>query len=53
MQVGVGFKHCNDSKSCNGYLNDVDDTYENIAEYNPNKECKRLILFDNMTDDMQ
>ena len=32
--------------------NDMDDIYENIAEYNPNKERNRLIIFDNMADDM-
>ena len=28
----------------------MDDIHENIAEYNPNKECKRLIIFDNIND---
>ena len=30
----------------------MDDIYENIDEYNPNKERKRLILFDDMIADM-
>ena len=34
-------------------INKVDDIYENIAEYNPNKERNRLIVFDVMVDDMQ
>ena len=42
---GGGFKHWNDYKARNGYSNDADDMYENVAEYNPNKECKRLIVF--------
>ena len=33
-------------------MNDMNDIYENIAEYNPNKKCKRLIMCDNMVDDM-
>ena len=30
----------------------MDDIYKNIVEYNPNKKCKLLIIFDYMTDDM-
>ena len=30
----------------------MDDIYKNIDEYNPNKERKRLILFDDMIADM-
>ena len=30
----------------------MDDIYENIGEYNPNKECKILILFNDMIADM-
>ena len=26
----------------------MDDNYENIEKYNPNKKCKILIIFDNM-----
>ena len=52
MQVAGGFKHCNDSKSCDGYLNGMDDIYENIAECTPKKEHKRLIVFGNMIDSM-
>ena len=29
----VGLKHCNDSKAFIEYLNDMDDTYENIEEF--------------------
>ena len=42
MQVAGAFKHCNDCKSCNVYLNDVDDISENTAEYTPNKERKKI-----------
>ena len=34
------------------YANDRNDIYENIGEHNPNKECKTLILFENMIGDM-
>ena len=48
----VGVKHCNDSKASIEYLNDMDDIYENIQEYNPNKKRKILIVFDDMIADM-
>ena len=28
------------------YLNDMEESYKNIEEYNPNKKCKTLIVFD-------
>ena len=28
----------------------MDDTYKNIGEYNPNKKCKILIVFDMVAD---
>ena len=31
----------------------MDDIYKNIEEYNPNKERKILIVFDNMIADMR
>ena len=34
------------------YLNDLQDVYKNIEEYNPNKERKVLITFDDMIADM-
>ena len=30
----------------------MDDIYENIEEYNPNRQCKILIVFENMIPDM-
>ena len=30
----------------------MDDIYKNIEEYNPNKKCKILIVFDDMIADM-
>ena len=34
------------------YSNDVQDVYKNIEDYNPNKKCKILIIFDDMIADM-
>ena len=34
------------------YSNDMQDIYKNIEEYNPGKERKILIVFDNMIADM-
>ena len=34
------------------YLDDMDDIYENIEEYNPNKKSKILIVLDDKTADM-
>ena len=40
----TGLKHFNDSKTFMEYLNDVDNSYKNIEEYNPNKKRKILIV---------
>ena len=37
----------NDSKAFIKVLNNMDDIYKNIEEYNPNKKRKILIVFDN------
>ena len=42
----AGLKHYSDSKAFIKYSNDMNDTYENTEECNPNKEHKILILFD-------
>ena len=34
------------------YSNDMDDIYKSIEEYNPNKKCKILVIFDDMIADM-
>ena len=49
---GVRLKHCNDLKAFIEYSNTIDDIYENIEEYNLNKERKILIVFDDMIADM-
>ena len=42
----------NDSNDFAEYLNDMDDIYKNIEEYNPNKKRKILIVFDDIIADM-
>ena len=49
---GVGINHFNDPKAFIEYSNDMHDVYKNIDEYNPDKENKILIVFDDMITDM-
>ena len=42
----------NDSKAFIEYSSDIDDFYNSIEEYNPNKKRKVLIVFDDMIADM-
>ena len=42
----------NDSKAFIEHSNDMNDIYKNIEEYNPNKERKILIAFDDTIADM-
>ena len=49
---GTGLKHSNDSKAFIEYSNHIDDIYNNIEEYNPNKKRKILIVFDDMIADV-
>ena len=37
-------KHLNDCKAFINYLNGMDNIYNSIEEYSPNKECKILIV---------
>ena len=48
----TGLKHFNDSKAFIEYSNDMHNVYENIDEYNTDKERKILIAFDDMIADM-
>ena len=48
----MGLKYSSDSKAFVEYSNDMDDIYENIEEYNPNKKRKILIVFDDVIFDM-
>ena len=45
-------KQLNHSKAFIVYSKDMDDIYENIEEYKPNKKRKILIIFDDMILDM-
>ena len=48
----VGINHLNDHKAFMEYSNDMHKVYKNIDNYNPDKENKVLIVFDDMIADM-
>ena len=48
----IGLKHFNDPKAFIEYSNDMRDVYKNIDDYNPDKENKILIVFNDMIADM-
>ena len=48
----VGLSHYDDPKAFMEYSNDVQDVYKNIEDYNPRKNRKVLIVFDDMFVDM-
>ena len=48
----VGIKHLNDSKTFIECLNAMDDIYENINNYNPNRRRKILVVFDDINADI-
>ena len=47
----AGIKHLNDSKAFIEYSDTMDDVYENIKNYNPNKNREILIVFGDMIAD--
>ena len=49
---GVGIDHFSDPKVFIVYSNDMRNVYKNIGEYNPDKENRILVVFDNMIADM-
>ena len=49
---GVGIDHFSDPKVFIEYSNDMHDVYKNVSYYNPDKEFKILIVFDDMIADM-
>ena len=49
---GVDLKEYNDSKAFITYSNDMDDIQENTEEYNPRKERKILIGFNDIIADI-
>ena len=48
----VGQNHFHDSKAFIEYLNDMQDVYKSIEDYNPGIKRKLLIVFDDMIADM-
>ena len=48
----VGIKHLNDSNAFIECSNTMDDVYENIDDYKPNRQKKILIVFDDMIADI-
>ena len=48
----TGLKYLDDSKPFIESSNDMDDIYQKVEEYNPNKKRKILIVFDDMIADM-
>ena len=48
----AGIKHLNDSKAFIDCSDTMDDVYENIDHYNPNRKRKILIVFDDMIADI-
>ena len=49
---GAGINHFRDPNAFIEYSNDMCNVYKNINHYNPDKENKILILFDDMIADM-
>ena len=48
----AGIKHLNDAKAFIDCLNTMNDVYENTDLYNPNRQRKVLIVFDDMIADI-
>ena len=48
----AGIKHLNDSNTFIECSNAMDDVYDNIDEYNPNRKRKILLVFDGMIADI-
>ena len=48
----VGLNYYDDPKAFMDYSNDMQDVYKNIEDYNPRKNRKVLIVFDDMIADM-
>ena len=50
--MGKWIKHLNDPRAFVEYSNTMDDVYNNIDNYNPNRNRKILIEFDDMIADI-
>ena len=44
----IGLKHFNDPKAFIEYSNNMQNVYKNIDDYNADKDCKILIVFDDL-----
>ena len=44
----LGLKHYNDPKTFIEHSSDIQDAYKNVKEYKPRRECKVLIVSDDM-----
>ena len=51
-RLGLSINHFQDPKAFIEYSNDMHEVYKNIDDYNPDKENKILIVFDDMIADM-
>ena len=49
---GVCIDHFNDLKAFIEYSNDIHNIYKSINYYNPNKDKKILLVFDDIIEDM-
>ena len=49
----AGIKNLNDPQAFIEYSDDINDVYENINNYNKNRDKKVLIVFDDMTADIE
>ena len=47
----AGIKYLNDPNAYTECFNTIDDVYENINDYNPRRQGKKLIVFDDMIAD--
>ena len=52
MHEKVGSEHFNDPEAFIEYSNDMHDVYKKINDYNTDKDCKILTVFDDMIADM-
>ena len=48
----AGIKHLNDAKAFIDHSNTMNDVYENIDLYNPNRQRKVLVVFDDIIGDI-
>ena len=48
----MGLEHCKNPKAFIDCSNDMENIYGIVEEYNPNKERKLLVVFDDMIADM-